>query len=107
MESSCRSPFAALARASAGLSSSMRLDSTSRSTTPDSTSLPRRNKKGSPALLVKTAASYTGAAIYKDEAFQARKALTFSSLNILTQKLSPKLRENHKKAPQAQSQPVY
>jgi hypothetical protein len=45
---------------------------------------------GSPAILVKTAASYTGAAIYKDEAFQARKALTFSSLNILTRKIITK-----------------
>ena len=55
------------------------------------TSLPT---DGSPALLVKTVASYTGAAIYKDEAFQTRKALSFSSLNILTQKSSPKVREN-------------
>jgi hypothetical protein len=49
---------------------------------------------GSPALLVKTVASYTVAAIYKDEAFQTRKALSFYSLNILTQKSSPKVREN-------------
>jgi hypothetical protein len=40
---------------------------------------------------VKTVASYTGTAIYKDEAFQTRKALSFSSLNILTQKSSPKV----------------
>jgi hypothetical protein len=43
---------------------------------------------------VKTVASYTVAAIYKDDAFQTRKALSFSSLNILTQKSSPKVREN-------------
>jgi hypothetical protein len=39
-------------------------------------------------------ASYTVAAIYKDEAFQTRKALSFSSLNILTQKSSLKVWEN-------------
>jgi|SRR5262244_1552343 len=49
---------------------------------------------GTPALLVKTAARYTGAAIYKDEAFQARIALIFSPLNVLTKKSSPKLRKN-------------
>jgi len=43
---------------------------------------------------VKMIVSYTGAAVYKDEAFQTRKALSFSSLNILTQKSSPKVREN-------------
>jgi hypothetical protein len=31
------------------------------------------------------------AAIYKDEAIQTRKALSFSSLNTLTQKSSPKV----------------
>jgi hypothetical protein len=50
--------------------------------------------EGSPALLVKAVASYTVAAIYKDEAIQTRKALSFSSLNTLTQKSSPKVREN-------------
>jgi hypothetical protein len=35
---------------------------------------------------MKTAAKYTGAAIYKDEALLARKALNASSLNILAQK---------------------
>jgi hypothetical protein len=54
----------------------------------------RRQTYGSPALLVKTVASYTVPALFKDEAFQTRKALIFSSLNILTQKSSPKVREN-------------
>jgi hypothetical protein len=56
-------------------------------------------ENGSPALLVKTVASYTGTAIYKDEAFQTRKALSFSSLNILTQKSSPKVRETQRMLP--------
>jgi hypothetical protein len=41
---------------------------------------------GTPALLVKTTAKYTGAAIYEDEALLARKTLNASSLNILAQK---------------------
>jgi hypothetical protein len=51
---------------------------------------------GTPALLVKTAARYTRVAIYKEEALPAPKALNISSLNILAQKSSPKLRMNHK-----------
>jgi hypothetical protein len=35
---------------------------------------------------MKTAARYTGAAIYEDEALLAMKALNASSLNILAQK---------------------
>jgi hypothetical protein len=42
--------------------------------------------QGTPALLVKTAARYTVAPIYEDEALLARKALNASSLNILAQK---------------------
>src|SRR5262245_48005038 len=45
MASNCRSPFAARVRASPGLINSTRSNSTSRWMTPDSTNLPRRNKR--------------------------------------------------------------
>jgi hypothetical protein len=46
----------------------------------------QRQTYGTPALLVKTAAKYAGAANYEDEALLAGKALNASSLNILAQK---------------------